>query len=455
LTAFVLLAGCQGGTGLGGDQPSAADPTGISRDLPPFSAAPAAQPCTGIFRDERDLGCLDPTVLLLLSDRDHDGLSDRDEMELGLDPDDPHDGPDVDGDNVPNGDDPDVDGDGIPNRHDFDLDGDGLFNGLDPDVDADGLLNHDDPDADGDGLSDRWDLNADGDGKPDDEEDEDDPTKLEDLLEKNRMGKLSPDDRSKIADEIVDRLDSPEAKRDVLNALIDAITLGAGMNRLQPSADLSSEVHAVDAVYRQLSDALADVKKTNRVEKGDPLPKNKLPDVLGQFVPRATAVAELGKGYQVLSLDDLSKAVSSLVTALGSADRALEFAQALRDRAQGAGGEADERAHLNSFVNSARPLRDAFTSASGSDLVDAIDRLRTLASSDGGSDDMRNQRLASLLERMQELARDGETDIARAVTQLEMDAAANDGDGDSQADNDSGDAGQSESDGDDAGMDSP
>ncbi|UCE58489.1 MAG: hypothetical protein JSU63_13725 [Phycisphaerales bacterium] len=74
-------------------------------------------------------------------DTDNDGLTDLEEIEAGLDPKDPTDGPDIDGDGIPNEEDPDIDGDGLPNY-------------TDPDVDGDGLLNADDPDLDGDGLPD-------------------------------------------------------------------------------------------------------------------------------------------------------------------------------------------------------------------------------------------------------------------------------------------------------------
>lgn len=74
-------------------------------------------------------------------DTDNDGLTDLEEIETGLDPDDPTDGPDVDGDGVLNDDDPDIDGDGLPNHSDPDMDGDGLLNTVDPDLDGDGAPN--------------------------------------------------------------------------------------------------------------------------------------------------------------------------------------------------------------------------------------------------------------------------------------------------------------------------
>ena len=116
---------------------------------------------------------LDPDVVAaLLADSDGDGRRDVDEALLGTDPLDPTDGPDIDGDGIPNGEDDDVDGDGAFNGNDSDIDGDGILNGNDGDRDGDGLLNAQDDDGDGDGIDDARDRDDDGDGETD-EEDED------------------------------------------------------------------------------------------------------------------------------------------------------------------------------------------------------------------------------------------------------------------------------------------
>ncbi len=95
-----------------------------------------------------------PCLVLLELDSDHDGLSDVEELMIGNDPNDPSDGPDIDGDGLPNGEDPDVDGDGFLNAVDVDIDGDGILNSFDPDDDADGLPDAIDFDDDADGIPD-------------------------------------------------------------------------------------------------------------------------------------------------------------------------------------------------------------------------------------------------------------------------------------------------------------
>lgn len=111
---------------------------------------------------------LDPYVITVLSiDSDNDGRNDFDELVEGTNPEDPTDGPDIDGDGIPNGEDPDVDGDGIPNGLDFDVDGDGMLNVWDIDIDGDGIVNFLDLDDDGDGLLDEYDIDSNADGIPD------------------------------------------------------------------------------------------------------------------------------------------------------------------------------------------------------------------------------------------------------------------------------------------------
>lgn len=116
-------------------------------------------------------GVVTPTdeeiAAILSRDSDGDGLSDLEEVAQGGNPDNPLDGPDLDGDGILNGSDPDVDGDGLENAVDPDIDGDGRVNGFDDDADADGLLEADDDDDDGDGVPDLTDNDDDGDGVDD------------------------------------------------------------------------------------------------------------------------------------------------------------------------------------------------------------------------------------------------------------------------------------------------
>lgn len=109
----------------------------------------------------------DLLLLAAVLDSDGDGNSDLIEFFNGGDPFDPHDGPDIDGDGIPNGQDDDVDGDGLANGDDPDIDGDGVPNGDDADMDADGEDNDTDRDDDGDGIPDRDDEDDDADGEPD------------------------------------------------------------------------------------------------------------------------------------------------------------------------------------------------------------------------------------------------------------------------------------------------
>lgn len=114
-------------------------------------------------------------AILAARDSDHDGRSDFDELAMGTDPNNPTDGPDIDGDGIPNGQDPDVDGDGVPNAYDIDIDGDGLLNSFDSDMDGDGIENLVDIDKDGDGVENKKDPDDNADGQPDPPEPDDEP----------------------------------------------------------------------------------------------------------------------------------------------------------------------------------------------------------------------------------------------------------------------------------------
>ena len=99
-------------------------------------------------------------IASLLEDCDQDGRTDLEAILLGTEPCDPHDGPDIDGDGIPNEEDLDVDGDGILNAYDPDIDGGGIPNKVDSDRDGDGRPNSSDDDDDGDGIIDELDDDA-------------------------------------------------------------------------------------------------------------------------------------------------------------------------------------------------------------------------------------------------------------------------------------------------------
>lgn len=137
-----------------------------SWELECVGQAVACGGCSGFTDDEL-------AIAALLIDSDNDGLLDLEEILAGLDPFWPFDGPDIDGDGIPNGEDPDVDGDGTTNAYDDDVDGDGILNTQDDDIDGDGLLSDGrDDDDDGDGVPDYLDDDDDADGKPDDDDKE-------------------------------------------------------------------------------------------------------------------------------------------------------------------------------------------------------------------------------------------------------------------------------------------
>ncbi|MGB0717355.1 MAG: hypothetical protein ACPGXK_15870, partial [Phycisphaerae bacterium] len=132
-------------------------------------AVTLCESCPGLDDDE-------VAIIGLLGDTDGDGLTDIEEILAALDPFNPFDGVDVDGDGILNGEDFDVDGDGIPNAYDEDVDGDGEPNVFDDDIDGDGLLNAllEDDDDDGDGIDNLIDNDDNADGFPDREDDDDD-----------------------------------------------------------------------------------------------------------------------------------------------------------------------------------------------------------------------------------------------------------------------------------------
>jgi hypothetical protein len=156
LAGTMTLAGC----------PPTDDGSSSSFSGAELAAADANQIAdAGVDGNERDRRIL----AWLNSDTDQDGLPNRFELEYGLDLEDPTDGPDIDGDGVPNFEDNDVDGDGLINETDPDIDGDEVPNGDDDDVDGDAVPDELDFDVDADGIRNEWDLDFDSDGIEDKE----------------------------------------------------------------------------------------------------------------------------------------------------------------------------------------------------------------------------------------------------------------------------------------------
>ena len=131
------------------------------------SNAVAGDPNTADEEDRRRVAAW------LAYDSDNDGLTNELELEYGLDPEDPTDGPDIDGDGLINCVDDDIDGDGVPNESDPDIDGDSVSNSDDYDTDGDAIPDSVDFDTDSDSIRDRWDNDDDGDDEDDDDDDDD------------------------------------------------------------------------------------------------------------------------------------------------------------------------------------------------------------------------------------------------------------------------------------------
>lgn len=399
------------------DGGAALDPVASGRDRPCF------HPELGDF----DISCLTEAELeAVLSDYDNDGRNNLEELMMGNDPYNPTDGPDIDGDGIPNGEDEDTDGDGVPNKYDFDVDNDGIFNGLDPDIDADGLLNADDPDSDGDLLSNRFDLNDDGDDEPDDEEEEEDekkPEKLEDLIDRLKEGKLKDADKSAIAKEISERLGTLERQAEFQSALTDVVAQALSDKREQADVDVPQGIAAVDALYRQLADSLKFVKDQQKDPKA-PLSKDKLKEVAADFSARAQAVSSFGKAFDTISHQDLSAAVSDLRAATGPTKFA-EISKVVRSLVKpGARGTGeDERRELGIVTEGISRLARAFPEADTTDLLAAYDRLRELAGDDPAFE---AAEMTRLLKRMEEIVEDLPATIDDAVAQVEAEEAEGD-----------------------------
>jgi hypothetical protein len=377
----------------------------------------------------------DEQLIAILSQRDcdNDGLTDLQELFLGTDPCDSANGPDIDGDGIPNEDDPDVDGDGVLNVSDPDIDGDSIPNGLDPDPDGDLKTGPDDPDEDGDGLSDRWDLDDDGDGVWDDDEvasgeEEDDQEedagedettdRLLDLVERLRTGEITEQDRNEIANEIVKRLDGTDRKLSVQAALFEIAKQARLPERPFAPKGVPPAIEAIDAVYDQLAEAVQLARSQQKNPK-EPLDPQRMPDVMDDFVARTGAIKHLGGAFTRVNFTDISKNVSQLRTGLDPVKTeqvAVEIGQALQGF-DGLGDGSKERTWLGHMSRGASALGKAFPDAVATDLVNKADLLFQLADEQGGTDDDKSKKFQGLLDRMAEIS-DEEPDIQKAFDQV-------------------------------------
>ncbi|MGE0481768.1 MAG: hypothetical protein AB7Q17_14980, partial [Phycisphaerae bacterium] len=367
-----------------------------------------SRPCFHPELGDFDISCLTPEELAAVrADSDNDGRTNLEELMMGMDPYDRLDGPDIDGDGIPNGEDDDVDGDGVLNKHDFDVDGDGIFNDHDSDIDADGLIGDDDGDDDGDGLSDRHDLDDDGDDDPDDEDEDDDEDmpkeKLEDLIDRLKTGMLTDQDKGDIANEIVDRLGTFSEKTRVQAILVDVVGVALDDQRQPPPTTVPIGVGAVDEVYRQLGESLDVIRKQQKDPKL-PLSKENLAKALQDFLPRAAAMPKLARTFRTLPMTEIGPAVTELRNGVGAArfDEVVNrLGMSVDPNAKGTAN--GERRELQSITKSVTRLGMAFPEAKGDDLLDVFDRLRALTG-DAGTPEQAAAEIDRLVDRIEELA---------------------------------------------------
>ncbi len=391
-------------------------------------SSPTAQALNGVggCPIDPDTGLVDRACVAALyislvrnaPDSDGDGVPDPIDNTLG---------PDTDQDGIPNEVDPDVDGDTIPNKFDLDVDGDGQPNFLDLDIDDDGVPNGPDPDADGDGLSDRWDLNDDGDSLFDDEDPDDDgggddppSDKLLDLVGRLRTGNITDRERNTIATEIVERLDNDEAKARVLTILTEIVRLAVDPTREPPPGPTPRGVWAVDAVYRQLADAV-DAVRAAEADPSKPLPNEKLGVALNNFLSRGDALVKLSRKFPNLDVSAVGDSTADLAEVF-QADRldrlVADFGDHVDPDAIGLPGT--EKLELRSLVKGATGLGSAFTDDEPESILDVVDRLRERAKQIGPDPEQREQEYTRLLDRMKQIRTDSpDASVDEAADQVE------------------------------------
>jgi hypothetical protein len=292
--------------------------------------------------------------------------------------------PDVDGDGILNADDPDIDGDGELNTEDADIDGDEVENDDDEDIDGDGIENDDDSDADADSLSDRFDLNDDGDEEPDDEDedDEDDEPKkgLEDLADRLKRGLLSENDKGRIAQEIMDRLNTLQLKNELQSALVELVAQATDPDRLARPLTVPAGVDAVDQLYEQLGEAIKEAKRGQFNPDGPFQNKARERKAAEDMVLRAKTMTTMARAFPTVLIDDVAESTKTLRSDIGP-ERLLEFTQGLRDHiAPGAiGGIASEKRELDELIKGGSVIGKSFGDADADSIFDGIERLRARA----------------------------------------------------------------------------
>jgi hypothetical protein len=295
---------------------------------------------------------------------------------------------DADGDGMLNTEDDDVDGDGEPNTTDNDIDGDGAGNDDDSDIDADGIENDEDVDADSDGLSDRFDLNDDGDDEPDDEdeddadddEDNEPKTGLEGLSDRLKRGLLSENDKGRIVEEILNRLNSEDLKTQLQAALVDLVASATDPDRLAQPLTVPAGVHAIDQLYEQLDEAIKEAKRGQFDPEGPFQNRARERKAAEDMVLRARTVAQVARAFPTVLIDDANESAKQLRAAMGT-DRLLEFSQSLRDHISpnAIGGTLTEKRELDALTRGGSVIGGAFRDADPDSIYDGIERMRARA----------------------------------------------------------------------------
>ncbi len=335
---------------------------------------------------------------------------------------------DADGDRIENTEDDDIDGDGKPNTQDADIDGDGAANDDDEDIDADSIQNDEDDDADADGLDDRFDLNDDSDDEPDDEdaddagddEDSEPKTGLEGLSDRLKRGLLSENDKGRIAQEILDRLNSDDLKVQLQAALVDLVDSATDPDRLARSLTVPAGVHAVDQFYEQLDDAIKEAKRGQFDPDGPFQNRARERKAAEDMVHRARALASTARAFPTMLIDDVNESVKSLRESLDGA-RLTTFAASLRDHVSpnAIGGIGSEKRELDALTKGGNVLGGAFRDADAEALFDGIERLRARAAT---ADPLEGSaaKYDRLLNRVAEIKRQSSSiSINDALTQVE------------------------------------
>ena len=316
----------------------------------------------------------------LTSDLDGDGLTNGLEQEYGLDPEDPTDGPDIDGDGLINCVDDDIDGDGLLNESDPDIDGDLIPNSIDIDTDGDAVPDRVDFDTDGDGIRDRWDNDDDGDGEDDDEDDDEDDEDEDGDEDENGDGEENDggDDQGNGGDDDDDE-DAELRAKYVKMAEWVASVFGDDDD---DEDDDDPEVHA-EGILAETTDSTPEVTKfavhveslSNRAQSGDETAKKQLrrlllsidAGLLRPLDPNSEESRRLAKqlserlGHDEVSTDEM----------LGYIDRLQEISKIYRD-------DDDASEAFDVLVKQVNEVEDSETRDPKSEIEDRLDNIERL-----------------------------------------------------------------------------